>query len=165
MFSDDLTNRANALLEACRSRKLKVVTAESCTSGLLATLLTQAPGSSDMFEGGYVTYSNDMKHTQLDVSYSLLDQFGAVSSEVAQAMAEGALKNSPGRVAISITGIAGPGGGSEDKPVGLVFIGSARQSGHCIVRRFLFEGDRHQVRMQSVDAALGMLEYQIAQKP
>src|SRR5687767_6100572 len=113
MFATGLIRRAEEVLDLCRMRRLLLATAESCTGGLLAALLTEVPGSSKVFERGFITYSNDSKMTLLGVSSDLIDHHGAVSEQVALAMAEGALKHSRASIAISITGIAGPGGGTK----------------------------------------------------
>ena len=117
---------ARRVLDACFARKLKIATAESCTGGLIAGALTDIAGSSNVFERGFVTYSNEAKHDLLDVPSRLLADHGAVSAEVAEAMALGALAHSRAQLALSVTGIAGPGGGSADKPVGLVHFGLAQ---------------------------------------
>ena len=117
---------ARRVLDACFARKLKIATAESCTGGLIAGALTEIAGSSDVFERGFVTYSNEAKHDLLDVPDQLLAEHGAVSAEVAEAMALGALEHSRAHFALSVTGIAGPDGGSADKPVGLVHFGLAQ---------------------------------------
>jgi nicotinamide-nucleotide amidase len=151
--------RATALLQACRARGWMVATAESCTGGLVAALLTEIPGSSDVVERGFVTYSNEAKSEMLGVSAAVIAGQGAVSQPVARAMAEGALAHSRAQVAVSITGIAGPGGGSAAKPVGLVHFGLAvrdRPTEH-LERRY---GDlgRVQVRARAVEDALALLE-------
>jgi len=132
-------------------------TAESCTGGLIAALLTEIPGSSDVVERGFVTYSNGAKCDLLGVPASLIGRYGAVSAEVAVAMANGALRNSTAGLAIAVTGIAGPGGGSADKPVGLVYV-SAQVRAHQAVTQELRLGDigRSSVRLQTVRAALAM---------
>ena len=149
-FSSDLRAKAFTLLAEARAKGLKIATAESCTGGLIAGLLTEIAGSSDVFERGFVTYSNDAKHDMLGVRKALIDKHGAVSEEVARAMAQGALKHS---------GIAGPGGGTEAKPVGLVHIAAARKDGAVTHRVFDF-GDigRTGIRLGSVEAALEVLE-------
>jgi nicotinamide-nucleotide amidase len=151
---DALPLDVTGLLQRYRDLKLKIATAESCTGGLVAGTLTAIAGSSDVYDRGWVTYSNEAKHEQLGVSLSLLDAHGAVSGEVAEAMAKGALHRSKAGVAISVTGIAGPGGGSAEKPVGLVFIGLARNDGWSQVERCQFDGDRDSVRAQTVARAL-----------
>ena len=122
MFDDALIREAASLLDACRARALKLATAESCTGGLIAALLTEIPGSSDVVERGFVTYSNAAKTEQLGVPADLIATHGAVSEPVARAMAEGALSHSHADLAVSVTGVAGPGGGTATKPVGLVHL-------------------------------------------
>ena len=153
-----LIEQATALLDLCRRKQLKIATAESCTGGLVAAALTEIAGSSDVVERGFVTYSNEAKQAMLGVPAATLKQFGAVSRETAEAMAAGALANSPADLAVSITGIAGPGGGSAEKPVGLVHFAAASKRGGPIHRERRF-GDvgRAQVRHASVVEALAML--------
>ncbi len=127
MTNNTLLSLADAVLGQARAQGLMVVTAESCTGGLVAATLTDIAGSSDVFERGFITYSNEAKHQMLDVSAESLTRFGAVSEAVAKEMAYGALANSRGDIAVSITGVAGPSGGSAEKPVGLVWIGIAMQ--------------------------------------
>jgi nicotinamide-nucleotide amidase len=153
-----LSEQAAALLDLCRRKKLKVATAESCTGGLVAATLTEIPGSSDVVERGFVTYSNEAKQAMLGVPPATLQQFGAVSRETAEAMAAGALAHSPADLAVSVTGIAGPGGGTPEKPVGLVHFAAVSKRGSLIHREHRF-GDigRSQVRHASVVEALAML--------
>lgn len=146
-----------SLLDLYRQKGLKIATAESCTGGLVAASLTAIAGSSDVVERGWVTYSNQAKSESLGVAADLIAEKGAVSAEVAEAMARGALRRSQADVAVSITGIAGPGGGSAEKPVGLVFIGLARKDGWSQVERCIFPGNRDEVRTQSVTRALAHL--------
>ncbi len=158
MFPDDLNDEARQLLERLRALKLMLVTAESCTGGLIAGLFTEIPGSSDVLERGYVTYSNAAKSECLGVPPDLVARHGAVSAEVALAMAEGALSPSHAGIAVSVTGVAGPGGGSAAKPVGLVHFAVAmtgRPTAH-MERRFGDVG-RSRIRLDSVRAALGLL--------
>jgi nicotinamide-nucleotide amidase len=124
MFEAALLDQARALLDAARAKHIRIVTAESCTGGLIAGLLTEIPGSSDVVERGFVTYSNEAKEDALGVPAALLRKYGAVSDQVARAMADGALRHARAQLAIAVTGIAGPGGGSVEKPVGLVYIAS-----------------------------------------
>jgi nicotinamide-nucleotide amidase len=159
MFPDDLIADARRILDLLRDRTMMLVTAESCTGGLIAGLLTEIPGSSDVLERAYVTYSNAAKSECLGVPADLIARHGAVSAEVARAMAVGALTRSHAGVAVSVTGVAGPGGGTAAKPVGLVHFAVAmkgRQSVH-MERRF---GDigRSRIRLESVRAALGLVE-------
>ncbi|MEA2903093.1 MAG: nicotinamide-nucleotide amidase [Alphaproteobacteria bacterium] len=153
-----LEESARALLDLCRTRSLKIACAESCTGGLLAATLTDIPGSSDVIERGFVTYSNQAKQDMLGVSALTLARFGAVSRETVEAMAAGALAHAPVDLAVAITGIAGPGGGSPGKPVGLVHFAAGARGGGLIHRERKF-GDvgRTQVRVASVVEALAML--------
>jgi nicotinamide-nucleotide amidase len=157
MFDADLLARARALLEALRRRQLKIATAESCTGGLLAGLLTEIAGSSDVVERGYVTYSNAAKSEAIGVPADLIATHGAVSAEVARAMAQGALKASRADIAAAITGVAGPGGGSIEKPVGLVHLAIARR-GMAVRHRECRFGDlgRAGVRRATLGVALDM---------
>tara|TARA_Y100000589_G_scaffold327979_1_gene370995 strand:+ start:428 stop:856 length:429 start_codon:yes stop_codon:yes gene_type:complete len=137
-----------------------LATAESCTGGLIASLITAIEGSSDVFDRGFVTYSNDAKTDCLGVPISLINKFGAVSKQVAKAMADGALANSGAHLSLSVTGIAGPGGGTQEKPVGLVCIGSALIRSDTIVEKHIFSGDRDAVRNKTVAQAITMLNRQ-----
>jgi nicotinamide-nucleotide amidase len=159
----DLKAQAQALLDICRSRKLTIATAESCTGGLLAATLTEIPGSSDVFDRGFVTYSNKSKQTMLGVPGAILTSQGAVSRATAEAMAAGALVNSGVHLAVSITGIAGPGGGLPGKPIGLVHVAGASDLGRSLHEECRF-GDigRSEVRWASVAVALRML-HELAQ--
>lgn len=145
------------LLQACRERKLRLATAESCTGGLVAAALTAVAGSSDVFERGFVVYSNAAKHELLGVPIAVLEQYGAVSEPVARALAEGAINRSSADLAVSITGVAGPGGGTPEKPVGLVHFATARRGAQTLAEHRRFDGDRDTVRLASVAAALSML--------
>jgi len=158
MFSDALLTEARDLLAAARSKDMHIVTAESCTGGLIAALLTEIPGSSDVVDRGFVTYSNEAKQDLLDVPSDLLEAHGAVSEPVCRAMALGALMNSRAELCVAVTGIAGPGGGSPEKPVGLVYIAAARRAGDVIVREYRF-GDigRDKVRHGTVERAVQLL--------
>lgn len=157
MIDDELRIAATKILEACRRLKLKLALAESCTGGLISAALTEIPGSSDVLDRGYVTYSNQAKATMLGVPIETLRNFGAVSAETVRAMAEGALAKSGAGVTVAVTGIAGPGGGSADKPVGLVHFAAARR-GKTLHKEIRF-GDlgRGEVRRRSVIAALELL--------
>jgi nicotinamide-nucleotide amidase len=154
MLPGDTLEQAQKLLAACRARGQKLVTAESCTGGLIAAALTHFGGSSDVFERGFVTYSNEAKTELLGVPALLIKRHGAVSEEVARAMAEGALVFSRANVAVSATGVAGPGGGSEEKPVGLVWFAIATRGGASAAHEKRFLGDRSAVRAQAVAFAL-----------
>lgn len=151
-----LLAEAEALLARYRAAGLKLATAESCTGGLIAATLTAIAGSSDVLERGFVTYSNEAKAELLGVPAALLAEHGAVSAPVARAMALGAVAHSTADVALSVTGVAGPGGGSAEKPIGLVFIGAARRGGEVRVQRCRFAGGRAAVREASVAEALRM---------
>lgn len=153
MIDAALLAEAEALLALYRARGLRIVTAESCTGGLVAATLTAIAGSSDVVERGFVTYSNEAKTELLGVPAGLIAAVGAVSAEVARAMVEGALGRSPAEVALGVTGIAGPGGATAGKPVGLVFLGVLRRGGAPAVERHVFAGDRAAVRAASVAAA------------
>lgn len=163
-MSDDLKidqrviARAAALLDACRECGELVATAESCTGGLVAATLTAIPGSSDVFERGFVSYSNAAKSEMLGVPVWLIERHGAVSEDVARAMVGGALTHSRATIAVAVTGIAGPGGGAIDKPVGLVHFAAARRDEPVRHERVLF-GDigRGEVRCESVARALDLL--------
>ena len=158
MSDPELIERASELLDLCRARKLKIVAAESCTGGLVAATLTEIAGSSDVFERGFVTYSNQAKIAMLGVPAAVLEAHGAVSRETAEAMAAGALAHAPADLAVSITGIAGPGGAVPGKPVGLVHFGGATRGGRLLHRERRY-GDigRAEVRHASVVEALAML--------
>ncbi len=158
MFSQQLIDDASQLLALCRTKGLKIASAESCTGGLISALFTEIAGSSDVFERGFVTYSNEAKAELLKVRMELIDQWGAVSPQVAAAMATGALANSHADLTISVTGIAGPGGGSIEKPVGLVCLAAARKNGLVIGKTSKF-GDigRSKVREATIGAAIKLL--------
>lgn len=156
---DDVHEAARAVLDLCRSKRLTVATAESCTGGLVAGALTEIAGSSDVVDRGFVTYSNAAKQAMLGVPAATLTQFGAVSRETATAMAQGALANAPAHLSVAITGIAGPGGGSDDKPVGLVHFAGASRGGVLLTRERRFgEIGRAEVRRRSVLEALAILK-------
>lgn len=155
---EELTAAAARLLEACRARRLMLATAESCTGGLVAAALTEIAGSSDVFDRGFVTYSNAAKISMLDVSEDLIAARGAVSREVAEAMAAGALAASAADLAIAVTGIAGPGGGSAQKPVGLVHLCAARRGGPALsLERRYGDSGRTQIRRAAVLDALELI--------
>jgi nicotinamide-nucleotide amidase len=157
MLSQSALDEAAALLDLCRTRGLMLATAESCTGGLVAAALTAIAGSSDVFERGFVTYSNAAKEALLGVPGALIAAEGAVSEKVAREMAVGAIRNSAAHLAVAVTGVAGPGGGSPEKPVGLVWLGAARRAGVVRSERHIFSGDRTSVRAASVVAALALL--------
>jgi len=157
VFEAEILTLAQSVLDACRARGWRVATAESCTGGLIAGALTAIAGSSDVLERGFVTYSNEAKSELLGVPPETIDAHGAVSNETAAAMAEGAVARAPVDLAISVIGVAGPGGGSVAKPVGLVIFGLARRNGPSRTERRLFDGDRSAVRQAAMHIALGML--------
>ncbi len=161
IFPPTLIAEAEALLAACRVAKLRIVTAESCTGGLIAGLLTEIPGSSDVVERGMVVYSNAAKTAQLGVPADLIATHGAVSEPVAQAMAEGALRHAEAELSVAVTGVAGPGGGSAEKPVGLVHFASARTGRATLHERHVLPGDRSGIRLAAVTVALRLLRGQI----
>lgn len=165
MFPEALSSKAAALIELCRGRKLMLATVESCTGGLIAGLITSVPGSSDVLDCGFVTYSNEAKTRMTGVPQALISQHGAVSEAVARAMAEGALANSRAGIAVAVTGVAGPGGGTAEKPIGLVHCAVARY-GQTTRHRRLMLGDigRDSVRLQTVAAAIDMA-YEMAGAP
>lgn len=150
--------QAAALLARLQAAGLRVATAESCTGGLLGAALTHAAGASAVVEGGFVTYANAAKTALLGVDAGLIAAHGAVSEAVAAAMAEGALRRVAADLAISVTGIAGPGGATPGKPVGLVWFGLARRGGAVRTRSQVFGGDRAEVRAQAVAEALRFLD-------
>ena len=141
------------LVQLLTEKKLKISTAESCTGGLIAAAIVNVPGASEVFEEGFVTYSNDAKSRHLGVKKQTLDQYGAVSEETVSEMAEGCAKRTGADITIVSSGIAGPGGGTEDKPVGLVYI-AFYYKGKVYVFKNIFSGDREQVRRQAVAKAI-----------
>ncbi len=158
MFPDDIVALANEVLEAAKEKGVMIVTAESCTGGLVAAALTAVSGSAKVVDRGFVTYCNEAKHEMLGVPTQLIDDVGAVSEPVARAMAEGALKNSRAQLAVSVTGIAGPTGGTPLKPVGEVHFATAMTDGQTQHRSELFGAlGRERVRMASVKVALNLL--------
>jgi len=157
MFSSTLLQKAESLLQTCREKKLRIVTAESCTGGLIGGCLTSVAGSSDVIERGFITYDNQSKVEILGVPQELVDKYGAVCEPVARKMAEGALANSSSDLVVSVTGIAGPGGGSAKKPVGLVHFGSLRKGNETVHTSEIFSGDRQEVRLQTVEKAIDLL--------
>ena len=166
LFPAQLRREAAALLDELRGRDLKLATAESCTGGLVAGLLTEIVDSSDVVERGFVTYSNAAKAEMLGVPEAMLAEHGAVSAPVARAMAEGALASSQADIAVAVTGVAGPGGGSAAKPVGLVHVAAARRGGPTLHQEYRF-GDigRSAVRLAGVEAALQLAARVVAGAP
>jgi nicotinamide-nucleotide amidase len=157
-MTSEVAQAASDISKRLKAAKLSLVTAESCTGGLIAAAITEIPGSSDVLERGYITYSNPAKESNLGVPDAVLKQYGAVSEETARAMAEGALAHSKAGVAISVTGVAGPDGGTPEKPVGLVHFAAAKRGGLTLHREMHF-GDlgRGEVRRQSVLTAFALL--------
>lgn len=162
MFPDRLRNLCLLTMDEARERRIKIATAESCTGGLIAALFTEFSGSSDVFERGFVTYSNRSKEEMLGVPGDLIADNGAVSEAVARMMAEGALEASRANLAIAVTGVAGPGGGTPMKPVGTVHIACAREN-KAVLHEVCYFGDigRHEVRMATIETALEMIRQQI----
>lgn len=158
VFNIRLLQIAEDVLARGRATNVRIATAESCTGGLVAALLTEIPGASDIFERGFVTYSNSAKSGLLGVPQELITSHGAVSEPVARRMAEGAVAHSRAQAAVAVTGVAGPGGGTAEKPVGLVHIAAARKGAETLHEEHLF-GDigRGPIRMASVEAALLLL--------
>ncbi|AKH21922.1 nicotinamide-nucleotide amidase [Sedimenticola thiotaurini] len=158
-MNDELTQQAREVAEQLRSRQLKLAAAESCTGGWIAKVLTDIAGSSEWFERGFVTYSNQAKQEMLGVEAGTLRAHGAVSEAVVREMVSGALAHSQADLALSVSGIAGPGGGSVEKPVGTVWFGWQRRGGEALATCYCFAGDREAVRRQAVLTALqGVLE-------
>ncbi len=157
MYPEILYVMVEDLFDACQDQNLKLTLAESCTGGLIAGCVTSVAGSSEVLDRGFVTYSNDAKAEMLGVDEDLIETHGAVSKEVAISMAEGALMNSDAQIALSVTGIAGPGGGTDEKPVGLVHMACAREGQETVHQRHVFKGDRDRVRIQTVESGLKLL--------
>lgn len=157
MLPTSLLALATDVLDRAKARGVMIATAESCTGGLIAGCLTEIAGSSAVVERGFVTYSNEAKTEMLGVPASLIADLGAVSEDVARAMAEGALARSAARLTVAVTGVAGPGGGSPEKPVGLVHFGCAMADGETLHQKVIFAGDRSDVRRETVRTALEML--------
>ena len=163
MFPKDLTEQASALLQSCRKAGVTVATAESCTGGLIAGCLTEIAGSSDVVDRGFVTYSNEAKNVMLDVPMRLIERHGAVSESVARTMAEGALAHSFAVLSVAVTGVAGPGGGTAEKPIGLVHLACAKRGGETRHREERY-GDlgRSAIREATIRTAIEMLMEQLA---
>jgi nicotinamide-nucleotide amidase len=154
---NDWGDLADSFLKACARRKILVATAESCTGGMIIALLTDIPGSSSMVDRGFVTYSNEAKTEMIGVSPETLEKHGAVSAETAHEMAAGALENSRAGITLAVTGIAGPDGGSAEKPVGLVWFGLALSGKPVVTEKRIFENrGRDFIRRETVKHALGM---------
>ncbi len=156
-FSDDTLDLAEAVVTAARNGGITLATAESCTGGLIAGAITEVSGASHVFMRGFVTYANEAKTEILGVDAKAIERSGAVSEDVARAMAEGAVRAADVGAAVAVTGIAGPGGGSPEKPVGLVHIAASRAGAATLHERHVFPGNRATVRAQAVAAALRLL--------
>ena len=157
-FPTQINQAANELINLCRTKNIKISTIESCTGGLLSACLTEIPGSSAVLDRGFVTYSNEAKINEVGVNDNSLNRFGAVSNIVAREMCSGALKRPGIDIAVSITGIAGPDGGTDSKPVGLVFIGLAKRKEPPTARQYIFEGDRQEIRTCALIEAMNLLK-------
>jgi len=160
--TNELKRLAEEVLGACDAAGLRLVTAESCTGGLVAAALTDIPGASRVFERGFVAYANEAKTEMLGVPEGLIAAHGAVSEEVARAMAEGAIAHARAEIGGAVTGIAGPGGGRAEKPVGLVHVAAARRARETLHQRHVFAGDRESVRLRAAAAVLALLARQAA---
>jgi len=157
VFDRETLALAEEVLAVCRARGWHLATAESCTGGLVAAALTAVAGASDVFERGFMTYSNAAKTALLGVPAETIAEHGAISAETAAAMATGVVARAPVELAVAVTGLAGPGGGTPQKPVGLVYLATARRDGETRVARHEFSGDRAGVRNAAVIEALRML--------
>lgn len=163
MWPDDILSRAKSVVDLYAAAGKRIVTAESCTGGLIAGALTEISGSSAVVERGFVTYSNEAKHDMLNVLEASFAQYGAVSEQVAQQMAMGALERSRAEVAVSVTGVAGPSGGSDLKPVGTVCFGVAQKGAEPRTQRLIFSGqDRLGVRLETVRHALTLFQHTLS---
>ena len=155
-----LDSLAEEVLEVCRTAGLTIATAESCTGGLIGGALTAISGSSDVVDRGFITYSNEAKEELLGVSHDALETYGAVSEVVVEQMAEGGMKKAGTGLCVAVSGVAGPGGGSEEKPVGTVYLACAKKNSTTIVEKQLFDGNREQVRQLTTKRALELLKIQ-----
>ena len=163
MFPLEVETLARLLIDEVRERHLRVVTAESCTGGLVAAAICSIPGASDVFERGFVTYTNRAKEEMLGIPGDLIADFGAVSEPVARMMAEGALNNSRAHIAVAITGVAGPGGGTRMKPVGTVHIATARANHGLHHRQEFFQFEtREEIQLAAVQSALEAMRERIS---
>lgn len=162
MFPDRLRNLAMLILDDARQARLRICSAESCTGGLLGGLFTDVPGSSAAYERGFIVYSNRAKEEMLGIPGEVIADYGAVSEPVARMMAEGALENSRANIAVGITGVAGPGGGTPLKPVGTVHVACAREN-RAMIHEMLQLGDigRHEIRMAAIECALEQIQKQL----
>ncbi len=162
LFPQNLLDAAARALAAAKLAGVRIATAETCTAGLVSGCLTSVPGASQIFERGYVLYHDSAKATGLGVAEAVSRAHGAVSAEVTQGLAEGALANSGAGVAVAVTGYAGPGGGSEKNPVGTCYIAAAARGKPTLVERHVFPGDRDAVRLAAVGAALELISRRLA---
>lgn len=157
LFPPLMLEQAREVVDICTRRHLTIATAESCTGGLLAAILTEISGASEIFTHGFITYANPAKTAMIDVSAKAIETHGAVSEEIARAMSEGALRTAGTSFALGITGIAGPGGATPNKPIGLVHIACAIEGGKTIHEQHHFTGSRTCIRLKAVEAALALL--------
>jgi nicotinamide-nucleotide amidase len=162
MFPTDHLDRAARALTLAREAGVRIATAETVTAGLVSACLTSVSGASQIFERGFVLYHDSAKATGLGVPESVAQQHGAVSAEITQGLAEGALRHSGAGVSVAVTGYAGPGGGSEKNPVGTIFVAAARRDRPTLVERHVFSGDRNAVRLAAVGAAVALLVKQLS---
>lgn len=160
----DLIALARSVITEATDQACTIATAESCTGGLISSCLTAVPGSSSAFLCGFVTYADDAKTRLLGVPSGAIEQLGAVSDVVAAAMAEGAVAHSGAQIAVSVTGIAGPDGGTKDKPVGLVYLSLAERGEDAVVKRYIFAGTRDDIRRSTVGAALELLHSRLLER-
>ena len=154
---DNLKQKAKIVYECLKTKNKILATAESCTGGMIGEMITAVPGSSEVYEYGFITYSNTAKQKLLGVSAETLSIFGAVSAETVCEMADGALKASDADIAVSVSGIAGPGGGSEQKPVGVVYVGIAQKGEKTEFFKLMISGDRDSVRQKTVDKVFDLI--------
>ena len=159
MLAQDLVTMAQDIVANFTEKQLRIATAEGCTGGMISAILTAIPGASAVVERGFIVYSTDAKEEMVGVSASLISNDGAVSEAVARTMAEGAIHHSKADIAIATTGIGGPNGATEEKPVGLVYIALAARDADSIVEKHLFEGNRNEIRHQTVLRALTLLKH------
>lgn len=158
IFSSHDKQLTTVFLNNCRKHKIRVAVAESCTGGLVSAMLTDIAGSSDVFDRGFITYANEAKQEQLGIDAALIETHGAVSAEIAQAMAEAALQRASVQLSVAITGIAGPAGGTPDKPVGLVHFACAYEGQPTLKQKQVFAGTREQIRTQAMRYAIGLMQ-------
>lgn len=160
-FSEDIISLSSSIIKKASKLNYKITFAESCTGGLISSCITAVPGSSSVFTCGYVTYSNYSKNRILGVPMDAIDKYGAVSDIVASAMAEGALALSKADISLSVTGIAGPQGGTKDKPVGLVYLSIAKNNTDAIIKKYIFAGSRDEIRRSTISSGLSLLLNQL----